>query len=201
MISKYKNNGLVWIDLTSPSEEEIAYILDEYQISENIRQEIESSGKDHKTAIENGTFFTILRLPKSKQEENVDKVIIIKNRDYVITIHDQPIDSISQFSSDLELDMAIPTESNIKNQELLLAHLLRKMFVGLHDKILLKDIDGYKKIKKFFIDEKIARNLRDEIILLATADEILWICGYRRCNKYLVNESSKKVLYLHFDVL
>ncbi|NCU28123.1 MAG: hypothetical protein EOM85_00395 [Candidatus Moranbacteria bacterium] len=140
MISKYKNNGLVWIDLTSPSEEEIAYILDEYQISENIRQEIESSGKDHKTAIENGTLFTILRLPKSKQEENVDKVIIIKNRDYVITIHDQPIDSISQFSSDLELDMAIPTESNIKNQELLLAHLLRKMFVGLHDKILLKDM-------------------------------------------------------------
>jgi len=40
-------------------------------------------------------------------------------------------------------------------------------------------LKGTKKIKDFFIDEKIPRNLRDRIPLLVSDDKILWIIGYR----------------------
>ncbi len=141
MISKYKNNGLVWIDLTSPQEEEVLYVLDEYQIPESIRQEIYSPSKEHNTFIENETLFSIMRLSHSEEDQNIDKVIFIKNQNYIITIHDQPIVSIEQFSNELELDMMIESESKIRTQELLFANLIRKMMTGLYDKILIKDMN------------------------------------------------------------
>jgi len=140
MISKYKNNGLVWIDLTSPQKEEVVYVLDEYQIPENIRQEISNPSKEQSTFIENDTLYSIVRLPHPDLKEDENKVIFIKNQNFVITIHDQPINSIEQFSSELELDMLIESESKIRNQELLFANLIRKMLTGLHDKILSKDM-------------------------------------------------------------
>ncbi len=140
MISKYKNKGLVWIDLTSPKEEEILYILEEYQIPENIKKEIYSPSREHNTFVENDTLCSIMRLPCFEGAENIDKIVFIKNENYVITIHDQPIISMEQFSNELELDMMIESESRIRTQELLFANLIRKMMTGLHDKILTKDM-------------------------------------------------------------
>jgi Mg2+ and Co2+ transporter CorA len=141
MISNYKNKGLVWVDLVSPQEEEVLYVLDEYRIPENIRQEISSPSKEYNTFIENDTLFSIIKLSQDESEKNTNKVIFIKNRDYVITIHDQPMDFVEQFSRELELDMVVESESRIYNQELLFANLIRKMLTEMHDKVLTKDIN------------------------------------------------------------
>lgn len=154
MISKYNNKGLVWIDLTSPKEEEILYILEEYQIPESIKQEICSPSKEHHTFIENDVLFSLMRLPHFDEDQNSDKVIFIKNQNYIITIHDQPMISMDQFSNELELDMMIESESKIKTQELLFANLIRKMMTGLHDKILLKDMNINSLKKKLNVLSK-----------------------------------------------
>lgn len=141
MISKYKNKGIVWIDLTSPQEEEVLYVLDEYQIPEDIKQEIHSPTKDHNTFIENDTLYSIIKFSQREPIESSSKMVFIKNQNFVITIHDQPLSSIEQFSSELELDTVIESESKIRNQELLFANLVRKMLTEMHDKVLLKDIN------------------------------------------------------------
>ena len=48
------------------------------------------------------------------------------------------------------------------------------------DTIALKGIRGRKKIKDFFIDEKIPRQKRQSIPLLAMGSDILWIVGLRK---------------------
>ena len=53
---------------------------------------------------------------------------------------------------------------------------------------------GKKTVKAFMIDEKIPREDRDRICLLADGSHILWIVGYRVSEKYKVTEHTKTIL-------
>ena len=60
-------------------------------------------------------------------------------------------------------------------------------------------MEGKKKIKDFFIDEKISRDERDKIPLIVDDKEILWIVGYRINNKYKVTKNTKKILIIKYQ--
>ncbi|MCD8300138.1 MAG: tRNA lysidine(34) synthetase TilS [Clostridiales bacterium] len=53
---------------------------------------------------------------------------------------------------------------------------------------------GHRSIKQYFIDEKIAADLRDGIALLADGDQIIWAVGYRISEAYRVTGETRKVL-------
>lgn len=55
-------------------------------------------------------------------------------------------------------------------------------------------LSGKKSIKKYFIDKKIDRDSRDEIPLLATASEVLWIIGYAINQRYLADTNTKNII-------
>ena len=51
-----------------------------------------------------------------------------------------------------------------------------------------------KKITKLMTDEKIPRNKRDEIYLLADGNNVLWIPGYRMSGAFKVSEATSRIL-------
>lgn len=51
-----------------------------------------------------------------------------------------------------------------------------------------------KSLKKFLIEEKIPREIRDKLIVLANGNEILWLEGYGVSKGGTVNKSSSKAL-------
>lgn len=53
---------------------------------------------------------------------------------------------------------------------------------------------GSKKLKDFFIDEKIPRLERERIPLLIGNDKIIWVIGYRRAATAPVTENTKNIL-------
>lgn len=57
---------------------------------------------------------------------------------------------------------------------------------------------GTKKLKEFFIDEKIPREQRDHIPLLALDEEIVWVIGYRTGERFRVGAHTKKILRLEY---
>lgn len=55
--------------------------------------------------------------------------------------------------------------------------------------------DGKKKLlKRFFIDEKIPRQMREKIWLLADGDHVMWVIGYRMSGYYKIGPETKNVL-------
>lgn len=61
------------------------------------------------------------------------------------------------------------------------------------------DDSGYKKsLKKYFIEAKIKRELRDEIPLLADDGHILWIVGYRISAAYKITSETKRIIEVRF---
>lgn len=60
-------------------------------------------------------------------------------------------------------------------------------------------MEGTKKIKDFFIDEKVPRDKRDMIPLIVDKEEILWVVGYRISDKYKVTKDTRKILIIKYQ--
>lgn len=56
-----------------------------------------------------------------------------------------------------------------------------------------------QKLKQYFINEKIPREERDNILLIAEGSHILWIVGYRMNSAYQINEHTKNILKIEMN--
>ncbi|QZY54724.1 tRNA lysidine(34) synthetase TilS [Crassaminicella profunda] len=59
-------------------------------------------------------------------------------------------------------------------------------------------MEGSKKLKDFFIDEKISREERNQIPLVCDGEKIIWVIGHRMSEKYKVQKDTKMVLVLTY---
>ena len=67
------------------------------------------------------------------------------------------------------------------------------------DYLVVYSAGGRKKLNRVFIDEKIPAGLRDQIPVVATGSEILWIPGGRMNEQYKVTSTTGRVLELHYQ--
>jgi len=58
-----------------------------------------------------------------------------------------------------------------------------------------------KKLQDYFVDEKIPRSRRDEVPLLATEQDVLWVVGLRTDERFLPRPGTKKVLRVTVTLL
>ena len=56
-----------------------------------------------------------------------------------------------------------------------------------------------KKLKDFFIDEKIPKFERDKLLIIEDAEKIIWIAGYRIDSRVALTESTKNILNIKLD--
>ena len=66
------------------------------------------------------------------------------------------------------------------------------------DFIVIDEDGSKKKLKKYFIDEKIPRRERDEVLLVADGSHVLWVVGYRISEDVKVTPKTKKVVRLDY---
>lgn len=62
------------------------------------------------------------------------------------------------------------------------------------DYMIINEANGRKKLKNYFIDEKIPQKDRDHLLLLACGPEILWVIGYRINAYYKVSSDTKEII-------
>lgn len=58
---------------------------------------------------------------------------------------------------------------------------------------------GSKKVKDFFIDQKVPRRLRENIPIVVCGNDILWVAFYRQSHICRINEKTKRVLNLQIE--
>lgn len=58
---------------------------------------------------------------------------------------------------------------------------------------------GSKKIKDFFIDQKIPKEYRDKIPILCDEQGIIWIVGYRMSEDYKIDYKTENVIQLTYE--
>ena len=55
---------------------------------------------------------------------------------------------------------------------------------------------GIKKLKDFFIDEKVVKDLRDRVPIITDEEKILWVCGYRMSDEVKITGDTENILNL-----
>jgi len=66
------------------------------------------------------------------------------------------------------------------------------------DYIVVNSQGGKKKLNDYFIDLKIPREKRDEILLLADGSHIVWVIGYRISEAYKVKDNSVDIVRVDY---
>ena len=56
------------------------------------------------------------------------------------------------------------------------------------------DDTGRQTVKAYMINHKIPRDMRDDILLVAQEDHVLWMTGYRISSYYKVTQNTKRIL-------
>ena len=59
-----------------------------------------------------------------------------------------------------------------------------------------KGMKGRKKLSKFFKDEKLSIPEKENIWLLCSQNEVVWIIGIRMDERFRVNEASENILFI-----
>ncbi|WP_461812582.1 tRNA lysidine(34) synthetase TilS [Faecalimonas sp.] len=67
------------------------------------------------------------------------------------------------------------------------------------DYLIINETGSRQKLKSYFINEKIPKEERDHIFLLAEGSHILWIFGYRRGCAYQIGKNTKHILKITID--
>ena len=58
---------------------------------------------------------------------------------------------------------------------------------------------GTKKVKDYFIDKKISKDIRDRIPILMDDKNIIWILGYATSQLYKITEGTKNILMVEYN--
>lgn len=69
------------------------------------------------------------------------------------------------------------------------------------DKFIPLGMNNYKKLKNFFIDEKVPKIEREFIVLFTDIEKIFWVSGYRLDQRVAISENTKNFLVIKLENL
>ncbi len=88
-----------------------------------------------------------------------------------------------------ELHTIYIDEAKIKNQLILRTRQQGDIFSPI-------GMSGSKKLKDYFIDEKIPKDMRDQMLVVADGSDIVWVVGKRISEKYKITSNTKDILMI-----
>lgn len=142
MISKYTYKGLTWVDLESPTEEELVHIMEEYSIPVLVGEEMHTKSFQSKIDLYPTFIYLILHFPqvshknKKSSEQEIDFVVGNK---FIITTHYEFIDSLHEFSKTFEVDAILEKRMDVDHAGFLFFHLIKTLYI--HSRYQLNDIN------------------------------------------------------------
>lgn len=144
------------------------------RVYQGIKIEIESSSDDAKKSDES------LAL-KEGENSFEDSIITMETDSNIINNSEIPVKNFTKW---VDYD-------RISNS-LVVRHRRRGDYITINDE------GQTKKLKSYFVDEKIPSEVRDKVLLIADGSHIVWIIGYRLGSYYKVTERTNKILKLVF---
>jgi magnesium transporter len=142
MISKYNYKGLTWVDLESPTEEELVHIMEEYSVPVLVGEEMHTKSIHSKVDLYPNFIYLILHFPQLSHRggRGIEKEIdFIVGSDFIITTHYEFIDSLHEFSKTFEVDAILEKRMDVDHAGFLFFHLIKTLYT--HSRYQLNDIN------------------------------------------------------------
>lgn len=136
MHSRYVQNGLVWVDLESPSRDEVQDIIDEFKVEPVVAQELLLPSTKPHTEFHGGYVYLVLHFPALRhshksQEQEVDFIV---GRNFIVTAHYDTVDPLHKFSKVFEVHSMLDKHTG-DHAGYILFSMLRKLYKAVEHEV------------------------------------------------------------------
>lgn len=137
MLSRHEHEGLVWVDLESPTRDEIHAVMDEFSIQPLIAEELLLPSSKPRAEFLRGYVYLILHFPALRhshkhREQEVDFVI---GKNFLVTTHYEAIDPIHNFSKIFEVNSALEATSIGGHAGFIFCSLVKRLYKGVEHEL------------------------------------------------------------------
>ncbi len=131
MITRYKHKEIVWIDLESPTKEEVREVMEEFHIHPMVANELLVPTLRAKVDVYDDYIYLILHFPiishhhDGKVEQELDFII---GKNFLITTHYTLIDPLHEFSKIFEVNSMLDKSNFGSHAGFLFFYLIRELY-------------------------------------------------------------------------
>ncbi|MCR4281089.1 MAG: CorA family divalent cation transporter [Candidatus Kaiserbacteria bacterium] len=150
MRSEYKHNGMTWVDLESPTRQEIADIVEQFNVHAIVAEELLLPSRKPRVEMYPKYMFVILHFPALRHshktiEQEVDFVV---GHDFMISVHYDTVDPLHKFSKVFEVSSVLDKGEIDNRAGYLFFLVLKKLYKAVEHEVdyvrqHLRDIEGY----------------------------------------------------------
>jgi magnesium transporter len=186
MVSKHSYKKLTWIDLESPTRDEVLSLSEEYQIPELVREEILKPTLRSKVDRYDNLIFLIMHFPVlagGKSTHCIDQEIdFIIGRDFIITTHYEIIKPLREFTNLFE-------KNSVLDKRGLASH------AGYLFYFMIKDLYAHSELELEHVNESI-REIEKHIF---SGKEVEMVAQISNVNRTLID--FKQAIRFHKEIL
>jgi len=132
MITRYKHNKITWVDLESPTNEEIHEIMGEFELPPGVAEELLlPTVKPRVELYGDYIIYLILHFPASKHSHTSEKnqeVDFIIGKDFLITTRYDTIDPLHKFAKIFEVSSIIDKDHIGEHAGSVFYHMIKKLY-------------------------------------------------------------------------
>lgn len=128
MLRRFRYKEIVWVDLESPSAEEVASLGQEFNIHPLVQNELLQPSHRAKVDLYNNYVYLILHFPISKGQQEVDFVL---GKDFIITTHYEMINSLHDFGRIFETDFTLKKNTDKLHAGFVFFYIMREIYAAL----------------------------------------------------------------------
>ena len=138
MLTKYTHKNVTWIDLESPTKEEVHKIMEGYSIHPTVAEELLMPTLKPKVDLHNNFIYLILHFPafrhthNSQQNQEVDFII---GKDFIITTRYDTIDPLHKFSKVFEVDSILDKSDIGTHAGFVFFFMIKKLYKALEHEL------------------------------------------------------------------
>ena len=156
MISKYRYNNVDWIDVQSPTKEEVYSLIEEYSIPAIITEELITETVRSKVDLYDNLIYLVLHFPvtrtknKDQSEQEIDFIV---GKNFLITTHYELINPLHEFFKKFEVRALLNKKSKDEHAGHLFYHIIKELYRNVNQNLEMINPD-LKKIERNIFEGK-----------------------------------------------
>ena len=121
MIKQFRHQDILWVDVTKPTKEDLDKLAKEYNLHSLVENELATpSSRSHADVYDSYVYMVLhfpacyyCTTPKSKKKNNDDnqEVDFILGKNFLITVHYEPIQTLDEFGQIFEANFIGNTQA------------------------------------------------------------------------------------------
>ncbi|MES2416141.1 MAG: CorA family divalent cation transporter [Patescibacteria group bacterium] len=131
MISKYRYNNVDWIDVQSPTKEEVYSLVEEYSIPAIITEELITETVRSKVDLYENLIYLVLHFPVTRiknQDQSEQEIDFIVGKNFLITIHYELINPLHEFFKKFEVRALLNKKGKDEHAGHLFYHIIKELY-------------------------------------------------------------------------